>query len=125
MRAQRHVYEAGTIDWERCGAYLPDVASGLAQVRHAATQRMTREAGNSTCGVPVRVLSARGEQLAMQAAEGRGCAIVGAQPENQLATVLDETARAVDEFLHHRLQAPALGRVAHRCVRPVQAGLAH
>jgi len=52
--------------------------------------------------------SAGDEQLAVQAGEGLGRTIVGAQPEEQAPPVLDEAACAVDELLHHRLEPPAL-----------------
>ena len=64
------------------------------------------------------------KQLAMHAAEGLGCTVIGAQPKNGAPGVLDQPPRPVDQLLDHRFDAPALGTVAHRRVRPEQATLA-
>ena len=66
-----------------------------------------------------------GCKLRVQPHEHRRGTVIGPQSEDQPASMLDQPPGAVDEFLHHRLQAPALGLVAHRCVGPEQAALAH
>lgn len=50
-------------------------------------------------------------------------AVASAQPQDELATMLDEAACAAGELLHHRLDAPPLGLVAHRR-EPLQVGQA-
>lgn len=65
------------------------------------------------------------EQLAVEPRERLGRPVIGAQPQDQPAPALDEPARPVDQLLHHRLDPPALGRMAHRGVWPQQAALAH
>ena len=49
----------------------------------------------------------------------------GAQAEDDAPAMLDEATGAVDEFLHHGLDAPALGRMAYRRIGPQQPSLAH
>jgi ABC-type branched-subunit amino acid transport system substrate-binding protein len=44
---------------------------------------------------------------------------------NAAATRLDEPPRAVNQLLHHRLDAPTLGAVPHRRIDPEQTALAH
>mmetsp|Transcript_21056 Transcript_21056/g.81512 ORF Transcript_21056/g.81512 Transcript_21056/m.81512 type:complete len:560 (-) Transcript_21056:10102-11781(-) len=65
------------------------------------------------------------KQLAVEPLECLGRPVVGAQSQDQSAPALDDPACAVDQLLYHRLDAPAFGRVAHRCIRPQQAALAH
>ena len=48
--------------------------------------------------------------------EHPGRAVVRAQAQDQLPAVFDQPPGAVDELLHHGLDAPALGAVAHRGV---------
>lgn len=64
-------------------------------------------------------------ELGVQPHEHRGRAVMGPEPEHHLPAMLDQPACPVDQLLHHRLDAPSLGRVAHRCVRPEQSALAH
>ena len=44
-----------------------------------------------------------GNQLAVQPSECLGPPIIGPQPQNQLAPVLDDSPSLVDQLLHHRL----------------------
>lgn len=70
-------------------------------------------------------LAAGSEEFSVQPLEGLGRAIIGAQSEDDAPAMLDEAPGAVDEFLHHGLDAPALGRMAYRRIGPQQSGLSH
>lgn len=70
-------------------------------------------------------LTAASEQLALEPSECLGRAVVGTQSQEQPPSVFAESCGPVDQFLHHGLDPPALGRVANRYVRPEQAALAH
>ena len=60
----------------------------------------------------------RGGELRVQPYEHRGRPIIGPESEHQLPAMLDQATRPVDQLLHHRLDAPSLGLVAHRCIGP-------
>ena len=107
---------------------------GAEGVSSKVTQRCPkptpRHAPNAICGIReldagALVLRAPGEQLAMQPPEGLGRTVIRAQPEHQPAARLDEPASAVDQLLDDRLQASALGGVAHRRILAQQPALAH
>ena len=57
--------------------------------------------------------SLRRGELRVRAHEHFGRPIVGAQPQHDAPAVLDESPGSIDQLLHHRLDAPALG--AWRC----------
>jgi hypothetical protein len=63
-------------------------------------------------------------QFVVQPGEGIGRAVVGAQAEHEAPRMLDDASSAVDELLHHRLDAPYLGGVALQCLRAQQPALA-
>ena len=61
-------------------------------------------------------LAAGGLQLIVQPFECHRRTVVGPQPQYQPPTVFDQAPSPVDQLLQHRLQPPALGRVAHGCL---------
>ena len=67
----------------------------------------------------------RGGELGVQPHEHRGRPVVGPESEHHLPAMLDQAARPLDQLLHHRLDAPSLGLVAHRRIGPEQSALAH
>jgi len=70
-------------------------------------------------------LRAGSELLAVYPTECLGRSVTGDQAEDDAPPRLDQPACAVDQLLHHRLGAQALGVVGHRWVRPEQSALAH
>jgi hypothetical protein len=60
----------------------------------------------------------RGGELSVQPHEHRRGPVVGSESEHHLPAVPDQAARPVDQLLHHGLDAPSLGFVAHRRIRP-------
>ena len=61
-------------------------------------------------------ISAGGE-LAVDGGKARECRTVAREIQRQLPSALDDAGCHIDQFLHHRLEPPALGLVTHRCVR--------
>ena len=56
---------------------------------------------------------------------GQYSTVVGTESEDHLPAALDKPPGPIDQILHHRLQAGALGRVAYRRIGPEQSALAH
>lgn len=91
-----------------------DRGDQMSTPRRALKARFSGSVGSNRL-VDVRgALSAGSERFAVHSREGLRRTIVGAQPEDQAPPMLNQSPGTVDEFLHHRLQPPALGLVSHR-----------
>ena len=69
----------------------------------------------------VRRSAAGGQEFAVQPLEGPGRAIVGAKPQHDAPAMFDRTPGALDEFLHHRLDALGAWRWLPAMASPVPA----
>jgi hypothetical protein len=58
---------------------------------------------------PALLLAAGAGKLTVQASKGGCRTVMGAQPKDQTPAMLYQSCRPVDQLLHHRLDAPALG----------------
>ena len=101
---------------------------------HRPTPRLARWARGAFFGirefgsgalVALRHADAAGAELVVHPDEHLGGSVVRAQSKDQLSSMLDQAPGAVDEFLHHGLDAPTLGAVAYRGVWPEQSTPAH
>src|SRR5450631_1106091 len=54
-------------------------------------------------------VSAAAGELAMQPPEGLRAAVIGTQPQDATAAVIDQTRGPIDQLLDHRLDATTLG----------------
>ena len=119
------------IDADTVAQSVAHPESAALTLRYSQPTTPQRAAASAVFGIRELVwgwraaLRASRKQLAMQPGECLGRSVIRAQPEDDASPRLDQPACQVDQLLHHRFDAPSLGRVAYRRVWPEQPALAH